>query len=241
MEEVFGFVDAIVFAEAENGFAVVKVKEPKKREVTCIVGILPGIRPGESIRCQGVWKHHPKFGQQFEVKSFQTEAPTDVVGIQRYLESGMIRGIGPAYAERIVKKYGVETLKILDEAPHKLLSVPGIGEKKIESIIKCWAEQREVRNVMIFLRGHGVTPSFAQKIYKTYGDESIAKMAIITATRTPIVTQKCGIFPGIPRTAIVRRGNRPPTISSSTGLNCGITNKNRNVKIIKASPRTIVG
>ena len=137
MEEIFGYVEGIVFSEEENGFVVAKVKEPKKRELTLIVGILPGIHVGESIRCKGSWKHHPKFGQQFAVQSFETEAPTDVVGIQRYLESGMIKGIGPAYAERIVKKYGIETLNVIDQKPEKLLSVPGIGEKRIELIIRC--------------------------------------------------------------------------------------------------------
>ncbi len=176
MEEVFGYIDSIVFSEDENGFMIARIKEPKKREVTTIVGVLPGVHIGESIRCQGGWKHHSKFGAQFEVKSFETQAPTDLIGIQRYLESGMIKGIGPAYAERIVNKFGEKTLDVIDETPEKLLSVPGIGERKIESIIRCWKEQREIRSVMIFLRGNGVSPSFAQKIFKAYGDESISKM-----------------------------------------------------------------
>ena len=178
MEEIFGFVESILFSEEENGFAVLKIKEPTKKELTFVVGTLSSVHVGESLRCQGSWKHHAKFGQQFAASSFETTVPTDLVGIKRYLESGMIKGIGPSYAERIVKKYGVETLRILDESPHKLLSVPGIGEKKIASIIKCWNEQKEIRNVMIFLRGHGVSPSLAQKIYKTYGDESIEKMQL---------------------------------------------------------------
>jgi exodeoxyribonuclease V alpha subunit len=176
MEEIFGYIESIVFAQEENGFAVAKIKEPKKKELTFIVGTLPGIFTGENISCQGNWKHHPKFGQQFEVKSFETQAPTDVVGIQKYLESGMIKGIGPAYAERIVKKFGSATLSVIDATPQKLLTVDGIGEKRIERIIQCWEDQRQIRTVMIFLRGHGVSPSFAQKIYKTYGDQSIEKL-----------------------------------------------------------------
>ncbi|NGX39377.1 MAG: ATP-dependent RecD-like DNA helicase [Chlamydiae bacterium] len=176
MEELFGTVDSILFSGEDTGFVVAKVKEPKKREVTPIVGTLPGIQVGESIRCQGIWKHHPKHGIQFEVRSFETEIPTDLLGIQRYLESGMIKGIGPAYAERIVKKFGVDTLQVIDKKPQKLLMVSGIGEKRIEHIIRCWDEQKEIRNVMIFLRGNGVSPSFAQKIFKNYGQESIAKL-----------------------------------------------------------------
>ncbi|NGX60150.1 MAG: ATP-dependent RecD-like DNA helicase [Chlamydiae bacterium] len=176
MEEIFGYIDSILFSEEEKGFVVAKVKEPKKREVTTIVGVMPGVHVGENIRCKGKWKHHTKFGPQFEVQSFETEAPTDVVGIQRYLESGMIKGIGPAYAERIVKKFGIETLNVIDCKPAKLLTVPGIGEKRVGIIVRCWEEQRLVRNVMIFLRGHSVSPSFAQKIFKKYGEESIEKM-----------------------------------------------------------------
>ena len=176
MEEIFGYIESIVFSEDENGFVVAKIKEPKKKELTPIVGVMPGIHIGENIRCKGSWKQHPKFGQQFEIHSFETEAPTDLVGIQRYLESGMIKGIGPAYAERIVKKFGIETLTVIDSKPEKLLTVRGIGEKRIETIIRCWGDQRQIRNVMIFLRGHGVSPSFAQKIYKAYGDNSIEKL-----------------------------------------------------------------
>ncbi|MDN3505677.1 MAG: ATP-dependent RecD-like DNA helicase [Simkaniaceae bacterium] len=176
MEELFGYIDSILFSNEENGFVIAKVKEPKKREVTAVLGAMPGVHVGENVRCQGKWKNHPKFGPQFEVASFTSEAPTDLVGIQRYLESGMIKGIGPAYAERIVKKFGEETLDVIDGKPAKLLTVPGIGEKRVEIIVRCWQEQREIRNVMIFLRGNGVAPSFAQKIYKKYGDESIEKM-----------------------------------------------------------------
>jgi len=176
MEEIFGYIDSIVFAGEESGFTVARIKEPKKRDPTTIVGVLPGVQAGESIRCQGAWKLHPKHGEQFEVRSFESEAPSDLIGIQKYLESGMIKGIGPAYAERIVKKFGIETLDVIDNRPEKLLTVPGIGEKRIGQVIRCWEEQRHVREVMIFLRGHGVSPSFAQKIYRTYKDDSIKVM-----------------------------------------------------------------
>lgn len=176
MEELHGFIEGIVFTEGERGFTVAKLKEPKKKELTWIVGIMPSLQPGETIRCQGVWKHHPEHGQQFEVKSFDLEAPSDLLGIQKYLESGMIKGIGPIYAERIVNRFGLETLAIIDDKPDRLLEVSGIGLKRVEKIKTCWQEQRSIRDVMIFLRGHGVSPSFAQKIYKAYGDKSIEKV-----------------------------------------------------------------
>lgn len=176
MDEVFGYIDSIVFSGEDSGFVIAKIKEPKKRDKTTLAGTMPGVQIGENIRCKGNWKNHPKFGLQFEVISFESEAPTDVVGIQRYLESGMIKGIGPAYAKRIVEKFGADTLTIIDTKPQSLLRVEGIGERRVEKIIHCWEEQRLVRNVMIFLRGNGVAPSFAQKIFKKYGEQSIEKM-----------------------------------------------------------------
>ncbi len=174
VEELFGYIESIVFAG--ESFTVARLKEPRKQELTCIVGPLPTLQPGETIRCVGDWKHHPQYGRQFEVQSFESKEPSDLVGIQKYLESGMIKGIGPTYAERIVRQFGTDTLKIIDENPHSLSTVPGIGRKRIEMIISCWHEQRAVREVMVFLQSHGISPTFAQKIYKAYGNESIEKV-----------------------------------------------------------------
>lgn len=176
MEEIYGYIESIVFTESEKGFTVARLKEPKKKDLTCIVGIMPSVQPGETMRCQGAWKIHPEYGQQFEVKAFELEVPTDLLGIQKYLESGMIKGIGTVYAERIVKTFGLDTLEVIDTAPDRLLEVSGIGGKRVEKIKECWGEQKSIRDVMIFLRGHGVSPAFAQKIFKTYGDRSIDKV-----------------------------------------------------------------
>lgn len=175
-EELFGYIENIVFQAAENGFTVAKMKEPRKAELTCIVGIMPSLQPGESVRLKGGWKHHPKFGQQFEVKSLDFHSPSDLVGINKYLSSGMIKGIGPAYAERIVEKFGLNTLQVIDETPERLHEIEGLGSKRIETILQCWSEQRGIREVMVFLRGHGVSPAFAQKIYRAYGENSIEKV-----------------------------------------------------------------
>jgi exodeoxyribonuclease V alpha subunit len=176
MEEVFGFVETVVYAQEFNGFTVAKLKEPRKEELTCIVGIMPGLQPGESIQCRGTWKHHPQYGQQFDVQSFDLQSPSDLIGIQKYLESGMIKGIGKSYAERIVKQFGLDTLKVIDETPDRLIEVSGLGAKRIDKIKSCWSEQQVIRKVMIFLRGHGVSPGFAQKIFKAYGEKSIEKV-----------------------------------------------------------------
>ena len=176
MDQLTGFIDSIVFANAENGFAIAKLKEPKKKEPTTILGILPDINPGETIHCIGLWKHHPQYGPQFEIHSYELKAPADLLGIQKYLESGLVKGIGCVYAKRIVDHFGLKTLDIIDETPHLLISVPGIGKKRLKKIRECWDEQKSIRNVMIFLQSHHIRPSFAQKIFKTYGEESIQRV-----------------------------------------------------------------
>lgn len=176
MEEIYGFIENILFTDEEKGFTIARLKEPRQTELTCIVGVMPSIQPGETIRCKGAWKHHPQYGRQFEVASFDLQIPSDLIGIQKYLESGMIKGIGPVYAERIVKQFGLKTLDVIDQSPKRLLEVEGLGEKRVDKIQSCWTQQRAIRDVMVFLRGHGVSPSYAQKIFKAYGDQSIEKV-----------------------------------------------------------------
>jgi exodeoxyribonuclease V alpha subunit len=172
-EEIFGYIESIVFAESERGFTVARLKEPKKTELTCLVGTMPSLQPGETVRCKGTWKHHPQHGRQFEISCIEFQAPSDLIGIQKYLESGMIKGIGPAYAQRIVSCFGLDTLKVIDQTPDRLFEIPGLGAKRVEKILSCWQQQRAIREVMVFLRAHGVSPAYAQKIFKTYGDKSI--------------------------------------------------------------------
>lgn len=175
-EELFGSVESIVFSSDETGFTVARVKQPRISDLTCVVGPMPGLIPGEKISAKGLWKIHGTYGRQFEVKSYVVDYPADLVGIEKYLESGMVRGIGPIYAKRIVKAFGLQTLQVIDETPNRLLEIEGIGEKRVIKIQECWGDQKSVRDVMIFLRGHGVSPSYAQKIYRKYKDESIAKV-----------------------------------------------------------------
>lgn len=172
-ENIAGYIERISFQSDESGYTVAQLKSPNRQDLVCIVGVMPSLTPGETVRCYGSWKMHLVHGRQFMVSRYTREAPADIIGIKKYLGSGLIRGIGPKFAERIVTQFGVQTLQIIDQAPESLLDVPGLGKKKIESIKKCWAEQRTVREVMVFLQTYGVSPSYAQKIFKVYGDQCI--------------------------------------------------------------------
>ncbi len=173
MDQLFGIVERITFQNEENGFTVAKLKSPRKSDLVTIVGTFPGLQPGESLRCVGKWKVNASHGMQFEVETYHLEAPSDLIGIQKYLESGLIKGIGPKYAKRIVEAFGLQTLDILDTTPERLLSISGIGKKRAENIISCWQAQKLIRKVMLFLSRYQISPSYAQKLYKIYGDECI--------------------------------------------------------------------
>jgi exodeoxyribonuclease V alpha subunit len=176
METLIGVIDSIVFSNAETGFTVAQILEPEKGKKNCVVGLMPDIQPGETLYCEGDWKHHHDHGKQFEVKNFHIQAPQNLLGIQKYLESGIIKGVGPKYAERIVAYFGLETLSVIDNTPSRLKEIEGLGEKRISKIKACWQDQKSIRNVMIFLRSHEVSATLAQKIYRTYGQESIPKL-----------------------------------------------------------------
>lgn len=173
MEEVSGFIERITYHNSENGYTIAQLKESKKKDLTCVVGFMPGLQPGETVRCKGGWKHHLIHGKQFDVQEFTTLAPNDIVGIEKYLGSGLIEGIGPVYAKKIVLAFGLATLDIIEKEPEQLKSIRGIGPKKLARITACWGEQKRIREVMVFLQGHGVSPAFAQRIYKRFGDASI--------------------------------------------------------------------
>jgi exodeoxyribonuclease V alpha subunit len=176
MEQLFGYIDRITFQNEETGFTVAQLIVKGNSQPICTVGFMPTLQPGETIRCFGEWKSHLVYGRQFDVKEFRTEAPADVIGIQKYLGSGLIKGIGQAFATRIVDKFGADTLNIIDQTPDRLKEIPGFGPKRIDSIKSCWLEQKSIRDVMVFLQSVGVSPIFAQKIFKTYGTHSIAKV-----------------------------------------------------------------
>lgn len=176
LDTIKGYVERLTYHSEETGFTVAKLQEPSKSELTSIIGYFPDLQAGESIRCVGHWKNNPKFGRQFEVSQYHIEAPSHVEGIQKYLGSGLIKGIGPVYSQRIVSKFGQETLDIMDNEPDRLSEVDGIGKQRLERIKDCWSKQRSIREVMIFLQQFNVNPSYAKKIFKTYQDQAIAKI-----------------------------------------------------------------
>lgn len=175
-DEIVGYVERITFHNEENGFTVAKIKEPKKKELTCLVGTLPGLQVGETLNCKGKWKRDLAYGLQFQVESFSTQLPADAKAIEKYLASGLIKGIGPQYAKRIVAQFGSQTLNVIDTQPQRLREISGLGEKRVNKIQTCWEEQKSIRDVMVFLQGYGVSPSYAQKIYRVYQDEAIQKI-----------------------------------------------------------------
>lgn len=172
-----GQIERITYMNEETGYTVAKISVPGFLSHITIVGKLLALAPGEVLQMNGVWETHPKFGRQFRVLQHTTMLPASVKGIKKYLGSGLIKGIGSVMASRIVKKFGEKTLKVIDEHTEQLARVEGIGEKRIRLIKKAWADQKEIRSVMIFLQEHGVGVSHATKIYRQYGQRSIAVVA----------------------------------------------------------------
>ena len=173
MSIIHGLLEKISYRNEENDFVVAKLREKEKKELTTIVGNLSGINPGESLELTGKWVHNKKFGEQFQVETFQITVPATLYGIEKYLASGLIKGIGAVMSERIVRKFGLDTLEVIEKKPERLSEVEGIGPKRISMIAKAWEEQKGIKEIMIFLQGHGVSASHAAKIYKQYGAQSV--------------------------------------------------------------------
>jgi exodeoxyribonuclease V alpha subunit len=174
LDSLTGILERITFHNEENGYTVARVAVEGARDLVTIVGNFSNPIVGECLCCEGRWVAHREFGRQFSVERYSTTKPATAFAIEKYLGSGLIKGIGPVMAKRMVELFGLDTLDLIETTPRKLLRVQGIGEKRVEMIQKAWAEQREIRNVMLFLQGHGVSATFAVKIYKTYGDRAIA-------------------------------------------------------------------
>ncbi|MBB1244456.1 ATP-dependent RecD-like DNA helicase [Streptomyces durbertensis] len=173
-----GVLERITYANEESGYTVARVAPARSREsggeLLTVVGSLLGAQPGESLRMEGRWGSHPQYGRQFTVENYTTVLPATVQGIRRYLGSGLIKGIGPRIADRIVEHFGTATLDVIEEDVRRLVEVPGLGPKRTEMIAAAWQEQKAIKEVMVFLQGVGVSTSIAVRIYKKYGDESVA-------------------------------------------------------------------
>lgn len=174
IEEITGSIERITFYNEENGFIVLQLAAPCCKDLVTCVGAMSQAQPGESVKMLGHWKTHLTHGKQFIFDSFKIELPSTVAAIKKYLGSGLIKGIGPKFAERIVDLFGKDTLAILDEAPNRMSEIKGLGKKRLESIMSCWNKLRSIRNIMIFLQSFSISPSFAVRIYKTYGNSAEA-------------------------------------------------------------------
>ncbi len=169
-----GVLERITFRSEDTGFTVARLQgEDPDPELHTIVGSLSGVAVGSSLELAGQWQRDPRHGMQFRFDRYQVTKPNSIHGMERYLGSGLIKGIGPRYAEKIVSLFGVATLEILDRNPERLAEVEGLGRKRVEQIISAWQEQRDVHDIMVFLQGHNISAAYAVKIYKTYGRSSL--------------------------------------------------------------------
>jgi len=173
MEYLSGVVERITFINEENGFCVIKIKSKGFSELVTVVGNMASVNVGAVVSLKGEWKYNSKYGKQFCVYSYKETMPATIAGIEKYLGSGLIKGIGPVNAKRIVKVFGEDTIRVIEDEPERLIEVDGIGPKRIEMIRKAWQDQKEIKNVMLFLQSHGVSTAYAVKIFKTYGSDSI--------------------------------------------------------------------
>jgi exodeoxyribonuclease V alpha subunit len=184
-EGLQGCLERIIYTNEENHYTVAELSVEKstgneegrgtkgfEKRVT-VVGNLPSVQCGETLKLEGQWVHHPQFGNQFKITRYESVLPATIAGLKKYLGSGLIKGIGAAYADRIVNHFGKDTLEVIDKFSGRLKEVPGIGKERAGRIRLAWIEQKAVRDIMIFLQSYGITPSQAAKIYKTYGEKSM--------------------------------------------------------------------
>ena len=173
--QVQGILDRITFQSEENGYTVARLLEDsKEKEFITVVGFLSGVPVGSTLSLTGTWITDSRYGRQFKLQNYKIVKPNTINGIERYLGSGLIKGIGPAYAARIVARFGLKTLDILENDPDRLSEIAGLGRTRVESIKKAWQEQKEIHGIMVFLQGHGISASYAVKIFKTYGRKALA-------------------------------------------------------------------
>ncbi len=180
MESLQGVVERLTYHSEESGYTVARLKAPRTSELVTITGNFANIQAGQTLQLHGTWKDHPKFGAQFQVTQYQETKPATITGMEKYLGSGLIKGVGPVTAKRIVAHFGLETLEIIEHQIDRLVEVPGIAQKRVKLIQAAWVTQKAIKDVMLFLQSHGVSTTYAVKIYKQYGDAAIA-----TVTHNP--------------------------------------------------------
>lgn len=167
-----GFLKEIVYRDESKGWSVLRFEIDGQSDTVTAVGYLSAVQPGESVRMRGEWEDHPRFGRRFKVENYVTLVPDTVIGIEKYLGSGLIPGLGPVMAKRLVAAFGLETLDVIDRASDRLTEVDGIGPKRRDQILGAWEEQRDLTEIMVFLQGHGISSAFATRILRRYGSRA---------------------------------------------------------------------
>jgi len=176
LEKLQGSIERVTFHSESSGFCVLRVKVKAQRELITVIGSAASVTAGEYIECLGVWVNDRQHGQQFKSISIKIVPPTTLEGIEKYLGSGMIKGIGPHFANKLVKAFGADVFDVIELTPERLLELPGIGKKRKNQVTSAWAEQKVIREIMVFLQSHGVGTSRSVRIYKTYGEQAIDKV-----------------------------------------------------------------
>ena len=176
IERLSGSVERVTFHSEESGFCVLRVKVKGHRELVTVIGSAAAITPGEFVEGVGSWHTDKTHGLQFKTTHLKTVPPSTLEGIEKYLGSGMVKGIGPHFAGVLVEAFREEVFTVIENEPEWLLKLPGIGRKRVDKLTAAWAEQKAIREIMVFLQSHGVGTGRAVRIYKTYGDEAIIKV-----------------------------------------------------------------
>lgn len=172
-ETIAGVVERLTFHSEESGYTVARLTRTRSTDLTTIVGSFANIQPGQTLELTGFWREHPQYGPQFQVTNYKETKPATLTGIEKYLGSGLIKGVGPVTAKRIVAHFGLETLEIIENQIDRLIEVSGIAKKRIKLIKNAWETQKAIKEVMVFLQSHGVSTTYAVKIYKQYQDNAM--------------------------------------------------------------------
>jgi len=175
-EHLQGSVERVTFHSPESGFCVLRIKVRGQRDLVTVIGSAATITPGEHVECTGTWTNDRQHGLQFKTQHLRAIPPSTLEGIEKYLGSGMVKGIGPHFARKLVRAFGERVFDIIEQEPDRLLELEGIGPKRKERVTQAWAEQKVVREIMVFLQSHGVGTARAVRIYKTYGDRAVERV-----------------------------------------------------------------